>query len=496
MLDPHYLKTMKKLFLILALSLQPLALLLATPLQFTAVSMTGSTNDITINFTAVNNPVIWNGNFYWLPPGGTNLTTTNGVGYLSLIPGKYNAYITGLAQSWQLNVTNSATLVNAANLPQNLTFYSGVQTLTGTNGITVTMPSPGNLVADASAAKAAILAVAITNNYAGNVAIAGNLTAVTNSASTALVGPGIEFDSDGGSGTYITVGGAFTAQINGGDWVIQPGDIFTICSQLDIGSGSQGTGPYNISNDNNDNSSFSVGSGGQQNQYGYNHWLYIMDMQAGMTNNGGTVTNYGNFKVTGTLSATATTGITNGLVGPSITNALASGAYLSTNAAVVNATNASVVLFDPINAAKNATNGLPATVWTLGTVSGLASNSVVNMATNALASGAYLPTNTAVINATNAGAVLFDPINAAKNATNNAVFNGAGVLTNKVVTLLPGGYFITFQTNAAAFNLTNLVPPGVAGATNWGYGTFTNGTFCAWATNIASGGFLLKQLAP
>ena len=174
----------------------------ATPLVFTAVQMTGSTNDITINLTPVNNPVIWNGNFYWLPPGGTNLTTTNGVGYINLIPGKYNAYITGLAQSWQLNVTNSATLVNAANLPQNLTFYSGVQNLTGINGVNVSSTVPGNYLVDGSAFLNASVSNAtsgvfpynlaastnlpisglqggagiLTNNYAGNVNLSGTFT--------------------------------------------------------------------------------------------------------------------------------------------------------------------------------------------------------------------------------------------------------------------------------------------------------------------------------
>jgi hypothetical protein len=112
--------------------------------------MTGATNDVTVNIQPVNNPVIWNGQFYWLPATGTNVTTTNGLGQINLIPGKYNAFIVGQAQSWALNVTNSATAVSATALSRGVTFYSGVQSLTGSGGVNVTNTSPGVFNIDGS----------------------------------------------------------------------------------------------------------------------------------------------------------------------------------------------------------------------------------------------------------------------------------------------------------------------------------------------------------
>ena len=122
----------------------------ATVVTFSVLDMTGATNDVTINLKPVNSPVIWNGGFYWLPTGGTNVTTTNGFGQISLIPGKYNAVIVGQPLSWVLNVTNSALALPAIGLSSGITYFSGVQGLQGSGGIQVTQLSPGLFEIDGS----------------------------------------------------------------------------------------------------------------------------------------------------------------------------------------------------------------------------------------------------------------------------------------------------------------------------------------------------------
>ena len=122
----------------------------ASLVQFSVLDMTGATNDVTINLKPVNNPVIYNGGFYWLPTGGTNLTTTNGLGQLNLVPGKYTAFIIGQPQSWTLNVTNSTLPISATSISSGATVYSGIQTLTGTGGIAISQPTPGTYNIDAS----------------------------------------------------------------------------------------------------------------------------------------------------------------------------------------------------------------------------------------------------------------------------------------------------------------------------------------------------------
>jgi hypothetical protein len=122
----------------------------ATVVTFSVLDMTGGTNDVTINLKPVNNPVIWNGGFYWLPTGGTNITTTNGLGQINLIPGKYNAVIVGQPVSWALNVTNSAQALPAIGLSSGITYFSGVQGLQGSGGIHVTQISPGIFEIDGS----------------------------------------------------------------------------------------------------------------------------------------------------------------------------------------------------------------------------------------------------------------------------------------------------------------------------------------------------------
>lgn len=70
--------------------------LAAGPVYFPLEQMTGETVDTTINVKAVNNPVIYNGNFYHLPRNGTNLTTVDGVVTNSFIPGAYTVSVSTL----------------------------------------------------------------------------------------------------------------------------------------------------------------------------------------------------------------------------------------------------------------------------------------------------------------------------------------------------------------------------------------------------------------
>jgi len=164
------------------MKIRPLATLLAavlilvpssawcTVVQFNVLDMTGATNDVTIKIKPVNNPVIWNGGMYWQPANGTNVTTTNGFGQINLIPGNYTAFILGQAQSWQLNVTNSASALPSTALTRNLTFYSGVQSLIGSG---VTQVSPGVYSITGGGGSATNVSVVITNGD-GSVIIASN----------------------------------------------------------------------------------------------------------------------------------------------------------------------------------------------------------------------------------------------------------------------------------------------------------------------------------
>src|SRR5271163_3958211 len=64
--------------------------------QFYLTQFTGSTNDTTITVKSRNNPVIYNGQFYWQPPNGTNVNTTNGFASVNLIPGPYTVSFAGI----------------------------------------------------------------------------------------------------------------------------------------------------------------------------------------------------------------------------------------------------------------------------------------------------------------------------------------------------------------------------------------------------------------
>lgn len=115
----------------------------ATSVYFPVSEMTGATNDVTINVKAVNNPIIYNGSFYYLPKQGTNLTTTGGYVTNSFVPGRYTVTVSGLQKSWNMYVTNSASVVNAVDLSSAITIYSGIMGLTG-RSIEVTNDGLGN----------------------------------------------------------------------------------------------------------------------------------------------------------------------------------------------------------------------------------------------------------------------------------------------------------------------------------------------------------------
>lgn len=132
----------------------------AGPVYFPALEMTGATNDVTINVRAVNNPVIYNGNFYHLPKNGTNLTTVAGVVTNSFIPGAYTVSVSGLPKSWTIYVTNNSTAVNAVELSREIVRYSGVQSVTG-SAIQVSNDGLGNItITDTNSGSGSGVAVA------------------------------------------------------------------------------------------------------------------------------------------------------------------------------------------------------------------------------------------------------------------------------------------------------------------------------------------------
>ncbi len=139
---------MKKLFATLCvLCAFAFRLSAQTNVYFTNLVMIGTADDTTINIKAVNNPVVWQGRVYRLPVNGTNIMTVGGVGTIVLVPGKYIAAYAGIPQSFQFTVTNSATAMNVTDLIDSghgVVIYSGVETIEGTGGLTVTPPTgPG-----------------------------------------------------------------------------------------------------------------------------------------------------------------------------------------------------------------------------------------------------------------------------------------------------------------------------------------------------------------
>src|SRR5580692_4103736 len=131
--------TFTAIFCVWFLSLVPLRG--QSTVNFYLTQFTGTTNDTTITIKAQNNPVIYNGQFYWWPANGTNITTTNGFATILLAPSKYNVSLAGVAQSWTITVTNSATALNAAGLTTSTVIYNGINSI---NGNAVTNDGHGN----------------------------------------------------------------------------------------------------------------------------------------------------------------------------------------------------------------------------------------------------------------------------------------------------------------------------------------------------------------
>lgn len=116
----------------------------ATSVFFPVSEMTGMTNDVTLNVRAVNNPVIYNGRFYYQPRLGTNLTTVGGFVTNSFVPGRYTVTVAGLQKAWNMYVTNSSATLSAVDLSSAITIYSGIQSITG-RSIEVTNDGLGHL---------------------------------------------------------------------------------------------------------------------------------------------------------------------------------------------------------------------------------------------------------------------------------------------------------------------------------------------------------------
>ena len=135
-------------------------------MQFCLTQFTGSTNDTVINISARINPIIYNGQFYWMPANGTNISTTNGFGQVTLVPSQYNVSFANNPQSWTITVTNSATALNDAGLTTSTLIYSGINSLTGN---VVTNDHHGNYSINLGTA-----ALLNTNNVVQYNAIDGN----------------------------------------------------------------------------------------------------------------------------------------------------------------------------------------------------------------------------------------------------------------------------------------------------------------------------------
>lgn len=148
----------------------------ATQVYFPVQEMTGTTNDVVINVKPVNNPVIWNGTFYWLPRDGTNLTTVGGVVTNAFVPGTYTVAIPGLTKSWTMAVTNSAATLSAADLSVGITVYGTIQHLNGT-GIQVTNDGRGTytIVDTNSQAGGGSATAALTNHHTEEVTFESSL---------------------------------------------------------------------------------------------------------------------------------------------------------------------------------------------------------------------------------------------------------------------------------------------------------------------------------
>jgi hypothetical protein len=163
-------------------------------IDFYLAQFTGNTNDTTINIQAKNNPIIYNGQFYWWPQYGSNILTTNGLATITLVPGHYTVSIAAVSTAWNITVTNSATPLNAANLSTQITIYNGINSLSGAG---VTTDGHGNytVIGIGSATNFTSGQNTTWTNIGGNnqVNLTGTLTNnTTGSAATANVVTGVQ----------------------------------------------------------------------------------------------------------------------------------------------------------------------------------------------------------------------------------------------------------------------------------------------------------------
>jgi hypothetical protein len=170
----------------------------AGPVYFPLLDMTGATNDTTVNVKALNNPIVYNNNFYTLPRDGTNLITVNGVVTNTFVPGIYTVSVAGLPKTWRIYVTNNTEAVSAVDLSREIVRYSGVQSVAG-NG--VTSDGLGNVT---------------VNIPVRGVAAGDNVTIVTNGAVVTISSTG---GGGGGSGetNVLESVGALTSLVAGKD---------------------------------------------------------------------------------------------------------------------------------------------------------------------------------------------------------------------------------------------------------------------------------------
>jgi hypothetical protein len=183
---------MKKLFTKIAACFT-LLIIMASPswgqstVDFYLTQFTGTTNDTTINIQAKNNPIIYNGVYYWWPQYGSNILTTNGLATITLVPGHYTVSIAAVSMAWNITVTNSATPLNAAYLSSNVTIYNGINSLSG-GGVTNDGHGNYTLIGIGSATNFASGQNTTWTNTGGNnlVNVTGTLTNnTTGSAATA-----------------------------------------------------------------------------------------------------------------------------------------------------------------------------------------------------------------------------------------------------------------------------------------------------------------------
>ena len=190
--------TFTAIFCVWFLSLVPLRG--QSTVNFYLTQFTGTTNDTTITIKAQNNPVIYNGQFYWWPANGTNIATTNGFATILLAPSKYNVSLAGVAQSWTITVTNSATALNAAGLTTSTVIYNGINSI---NGNAVTNDGHGNYTVTGG-----------TNVYAPGYGILFSNNTVSINPSNALPVALVVTNNDSQPITLTNINNQITAQFS------------------------------------------------------------------------------------------------------------------------------------------------------------------------------------------------------------------------------------------------------------------------------------------